>query len=401
MRFKQIFAQVGAQVGTLGGAIPHVPLVIWMIVITLLIGLFADFSAKEIIAIYNEGWGYAAGEFALILLPSFLIAASLERQSYAMPPAVPLAASPVISAGMICPDTAYAALTPMVPRQKISLALSVFSGFKLLFPAGPLIVATGLGAVTGKLFLTSFLVFLPVFATGLIYAHWVEGGLLPRKKRVAAAAGAITGLSILRPTSLFVLLFGLLIAGFAFNWGANSWLDFATNPKGALIITAIAAMGMVAGKEKRGCIDDAIRQTASLLLIIGAASAFSRFITEVVDVEALFTRQHEFFVLLSLFGLAALFKILQGSSMATFAAAGPVALPVVEASSLSPTLAVLALCLGSFIAILPNDSFYWLVKQDAMRGRSDLDASGLLAGGSLLQALVGLILLLGLFVVYP
>jgi GntP family gluconate:H+ symporter len=388
------------RISSLGEVVPSLPLVIWMIIITLLIGLFADFSAKKIIAIYNEGWGYAAGEFALILLPSFIISASLERQSFVMPSVIPIAASPVISAGMICPDTAYAALTPMVPRQKISLAFSVFSGFKLLFPAGPLIVATGLGVVTGNLFVTSIMVFIPVFAVGLIYAHWAQGRISSQKNVVKSDTRKTKsgkGISIIYPILLFVLLFGLLIAGFAFNWSSNSWLDFATNPKGALIITAIAALSMVARKERRACIDSAILRTASLLLIIGAASAFSRFVTEIVDLQTVFIQQQEFFVLLSLFGVTALFKILQGSSMATFAAAGPVALPIVEASNISPTLAVIAICLGSFIAILPNDSFYWLVRQDAMKAKSDLEAVWLLGIGSLLQGLIGFVLLLGLF----
>jgi GntP family gluconate:H+ symporter len=388
-----------AQTSFLRDVVSSLPLVIWMIAITLLIGLFADFSAKEIISIYNQGWGYAAGEFALILLPSFLISAALERQSFVMPSVIPIAVSPVISAGMICPDTAYAALTPMVLRKKISLAFSVFSGFKLLFPAGPLIVATALGVVTGSLFFTSFLVFLPVFAVGLIYAHWAQGRISSQKNVAKSDAknNSKKGVSVIYPILLFALLFGLLIAGFAYNWSSNSWLDFATNPKGALIITAIAAMFMVGRKEIRACFDSAIMRTASLLLIIGAASAFSRFITEVIDLQAFFIQQQEFSVLLSLFGVTALFKILQGSSMATFAAAGPVALPIVEASNISPTLAVIAICLGSFIAILPNDSFYWLVRQDALKDKSDLETAWLLGVGSLLQGLIGFVLLLGLF----
>lgn len=91
----------------------------------------------------------------------------------------------------------------------------------------------------------------------------------------------------------------------------------------------------------------------------------------------------------------ALFKCVQGSSMATFAAIGPVAAPVVLSSGVDAVAAVFAICLGSFIAILPNDSYYWLVRQDALQGeRSERRAIFILAGGAIVQALAGLTLLM-------
>jgi len=92
--------------------------------------------------------------------------------------------------------------------------------------------------------------------------------------------------------------------------------------------------------------------------------------------------------------MTAIFKLLQGSSMSTFAAAGPVAVPIVAASEVSPVVAVIAICLGSFVAILPNDSFYWLIRRSALADETELKATVLLATGSVLQALVGLTILL-------
>ena len=96
----------------------------------------------------------------------------------------------------------------------------------------------------------------------------------------------------------------------------------------------------------------------------------------------------------SLFAMTAVFKLLQGSSMSTLAAAGPLAAPIVVASEVSPVAAVIAVCLGSFVAILPNDSFYWLVRQNALVNESELKATLILGGGSILQALTGLAILL-------
>ena|GEM_PF-4137779 len=59
-----------------------------------------------------------------------------------------------------------------------------------------------------------------------------------------------------------------------------------------------------------------------------------------------------------------------------------------------PVAAVFAICLGSFVAILPNDSFYWLVRRSALEGQSDQRSIAVLSGGALVQALVGLAVLL-------
>lgn len=52
--------------------------------------------------------------------------------------------------------------------------------------------------------------------------------------------------------------------------------------------------------------------------------------------------------------------------MATLAALGPLVAPMMAHLGLPPALAVYAICAGCFIAILPNDSYYWLVRRDAL-----------------------------------
>jgi GntP family gluconate:H+ symporter len=50
---------------------------------------------------------------------------------------------------------------------------------------------------------------------------------------------------------------------------------------------------------------------------------------------------------------------------------------------------------------LPNDSFYWLVRRDALTGvASETRAIQVLAGGALIQAIVGLCLLLSAMAVF-
>ena len=54
--------------------------------------------------------------------------------------------------------------------------------------------------------------------------------------------------------------------------------------------------------------------------------------------------------------------------------------------------AVFAICLGTFVTMLPNESFYWLVRRDALEGEDRVVA--MLASGASLQAAVGLTTLL-------
>ncbi|MDD9814654.1 MAG: hypothetical protein OXU31_01530 [Gammaproteobacteria bacterium] len=59
--------------------IPGLPLVVWLLLLSVAIGIGLNDAPRELIARFNAGWGLAAGEFALILLPSFTLAAALER----------------------------------------------------------------------------------------------------------------------------------------------------------------------------------------------------------------------------------------------------------------------------------------------------------------------------------
>ena len=90
----------------------------------------------------------------------------------------------------------------------------------------------------------------------------------------------------------FALLGCLLALGAMFDMSFNAWIDFATDPKGALLLTAIMALLMVAPSQRRPCIDSCIRRTASLSMLIGAASALSAFLTKIIAVEQIFSAQN-------------------------------------------------------------------------------------------------------------
>lgn len=391
-------------------ALTSFPLVIWMILATIILGLASGLSVNELTHLFNRGWGSALGEFALILLPSFILAEALFQN---MPTGtsehrvsrLSALSSPFAAASMVCPDTAYAALSPAAGPRKLSVAFGSYAGFKLLYPAGPLIVATGLGVQSSSsLMLLGLLLLIPVWVTGI---WWVkifinngsfnDNGRQIKKRRENNGGDKKKG-SMLQVFAPFYALVLLLISGAVFDFTDLPIIDLLTQPKGALALSATWAVLSIAPSKvkltdyslRRECMDIAVRRTGALLLVIGAASAFGAVLTAVVSIGDIVSKQEGGVGIISLFILTVVFKLAQGSSMATFAAVAPVAAPIVAASGLSPTIAVFTICLGSLVAILPNDSFYWLVHRDALDTLGQAKTIMLLAGGSTLQALVGL-----------
>lgn len=395
--------------GLLRRAVPDLPLVVWMVLATLAIGLAGGLNAEMLVQTYNAGFGLALGEFALILLPSFVLAAALGHAEIASSNAgrVSALASPVAGAGMICPDTAYAALSPAAGGHKIDVAFGAYAGFKLLYPAGPLLVATGLG-VTGQdglaadLAMAGIALLLPVWAVGVLWGRVTLAPVEGSEKDPASAAPDAATQKVVRAFAPFGVLAGLLGMGAVMGSTGQNLVDFMLQPKGALLASAGLALLQTAPRHRRACWDAALGRTGSLLLVIGAASAFGAVLTHLVPLADLVPEGRGIGALIGLFGLTVVFKLAQGSSMATFASVAPVAAPVVAAAGLDPVAAVYAICLGSFIAILPNDSYFWLVRRDAL-GQEPRDTRALwvLASGATLQAVTGLGLLLTASLLWP
>ncbi|WP_193185641.1 GntT/GntP/DsdX family permease [Nisaea sediminum] len=370
---------------------PDLPLPVWMALVTIALGLASGMSTPELIANFNTGFGLALGEFALILLPSFTLAAAMEEHALTLDGRLAVMAAPVAGAGMVCPDTAFASLAPIAGRRKLDVAFGAYTGFKLLYPAGPLIVATGLGVESDAIILAGMLLALPVWLTGLVWRRFLDRDIpgSPPETRPAARAAA------LRPMLPFGLLAILLILGALPGLSALPLAGFLCHPKGALLAAAILALVLLEPSNRRACLDRAVRRTGALLLLIGCASAFGTVLTHVLPFTAFLPGTTGAVGLFGLFLLSAAFKLMQGSSMATFAAIAPVAAPAVVELGLPGVAAVFAICLGSFIAILPNDSFYWIVRTTCFAEGRDRSIA-ILTAGSVLQAAVGFLCLLAL-----
>jgi len=358
---------------------PNWPLLIWLVAIALTMGLVGGLNTAELISLFDASFGRSLGEFALILLPSLILAAAMGRYNADTVTGLVVGASPLAGAGMICASTAYAALSPAAGKHRLNVAFGANSGFKLLYPAGPLVVATGLGVETDSLLTYGFALLIPVWVVGILWVHF------HREENVSAEVGMLSVRPSFCSTALtfspFLLLTVLLIVGSITSFPNFVLLEFITQPKGALILSAIVALIRVTKDDRRECIDTAIRQTGELILIIGITSAFGGMLTHIVPLESFIPAQAGVIGIVSLFLLAVVFKLSQGGSMTVFVTVAPVAAPLVEGMGISPVVAVFSICLGTFVAILPNDSFYWMVRRDVLMNETESRAIAILGGG--------------------
>lgn len=369
------------------------PLPVLLVLGALAIGIGSGLAPEEVVRRFGQGFGRSLGDFALILLPSFLIAASLSHRALpAMGGAVRYVA-PFASAGMICHITAYAALAPLAGAQRLSMAMAAFAGFLLLVPAGPLIVGASLGIDDPSIYVLGLVLLVPVVLAG---EAWLR--LFPAP---AAPATAREGGGDWAGFAPFGVLAGALLSGWLLPLHDVPLLGFLTQPKGALLLAGIAAWLGTPAHLRRECVDSAVRRTTGLMLLVGAAGAFGFMATSVVPVASLLPQGEGGHVLgvFGLFAAASALKMLQGSSMATFAALGPLVAPVVAHLGLPPALAVYAICAGCFVTILPNDNYYWLVRRDALEAGPERAALQRLTGAATCQGVAALAALLGLWVV--
>lgn len=365
-----------------------VPFPILLLLLALLAGGLAGKNSAVLLDLFNHGFGRALGEFALLLFPAFTLAHALAQRQLRATGTLAVWLAPLVGAGMVCPDTAYATLSPLAGRRKLSLAFGAYAGFKLLFPAGALIVMTGLNISNPAALWRCALLFPLVWLVGVLWARHFESPEQDADNGFDAKVLA----ALLQP---FLALLTLVLLGAltpAVQW---SGIGLLFSPKGGLFVAALIALWPLQREQRQACFDAALRRTAGLLFMIGAASALGAMLAAVFPLKAgLFDGLAMWQMLLLLFAVAALFKLVKGSSMATFAALTAVLAPQLPSLNIDPAQAVAAICLGSLVAILPNDSYYWLVREDALADSSEARAVRILAGGAVLQALSGLLLLL-------
>jgi len=369
------------------GNLLKVPFPIFILLLSLVIGISCGMSTHQLLGLISAGFGESIGYIALILLASFALASAISNsQTPSSTAQFATVVAPLAGASMVCPDTAYAALSPIAPGRKLSVLFGSYAGFKLLIPAGPAIVASMLGGLTPTLIGWGVITFIFCWGAGLAYASLFES-----KLPATQGSHPLPPLVITLP---LLCLIGLIMIGALVGWYGiplPTILEFSISPTGALIIAATIALTMVDAAEREAAFKSSINRTAPLLLIIGSASAFGAVLVAALSFETIArSLVSSGLVIPALFLLAAALKTAKGSSMATFAGAGGLVAVLLPSLNTSAEAATLALCAGAFVTIAPNDSLFWLVKRDAFGEQNGSRVTWILATGASLQGIVAL-----------
>ena len=369
------------------------PLPIFMMIVAIVLGLANGLGNQKIISVIVTGYGNNLGYFCIVLISAFFLAGWLSQEGNLYLGKIGALMSPLLGAGMVCPDTAYASLSPLAGNYRNIIAVGSYSGFKLLLPAGPLIIGVGIGANVDDPRLLSIGVFLMLatFAAGYLWTkvfniNTVDLSPMGNRTNLRLADTFILLLPL-------IVLFVLLAFGYILKLSNIPVIGFTTAPAGALMTAAILAYIMAENTVRKEMLERAIRRSATLLFLIGCASTLGHMLAYIIPTgfveQLLGSLKTEYALLLGIFITAGVFKVINGSSLATFSALPPILAPTLAHSGLDLIPVVFTICLGSFIAILPNDSFFWLVKNDAFSNVKTNVYLKIVTGASIFQALVG------------
>lgn len=385
--------------------IPALPLPVLMLLATVVIALSQGMDDARFVRTLNEAFGRNMGYFAVIFLASFFIAAAISTTKNIRLGHWSTAISPFTGAAMVCPDTSYATLLSVSQGVRWHTAIGSYAGFKLLVPAGPLMIGIALSADVHapRFILTGLALTLITMVVGLACLRlnaWDTTGTTPDSSLPSTPPHTHAqrrGWSTVQALFPLVCLATLLATGFTHLFAGLPTVQWMTSPIGALIVTAVVTYFWIPSGHRTECITSALRRTAPLLLMIGAATAFGGMLVSVIPMPLWNSQQNDshavIVVLAMLFGITALFKVVNGSSLATFAAVPAVLLPWVQASGIDSTVATYAICLGSFVAILPNDSYFWLTQAQNTGTQQQAPVSYMLTGISVVQGVAGFLCL--------
>ncbi|MBT5264651.1 MAG: hypothetical protein HOL85_07465, partial [Rhodospirillaceae bacterium] len=263
------------------------PLPVLLVLLAVGLGLATGLDADQVLTTFRTGFGRALGDFALILLPSFLIAANMSLRALPSIGGWVRVISPFSAAGMICHVTAYAALSPIAGRHRLSMSMAAYAGFMLLVPAGPLIVGAALGVDDPGLLLVGLMLLPPVWLAGEIWLRLATKNETLTPSDAIGASDSPAPAGEWRAFSPFAVLAGLLVTGWTLDLAAWPVLDFFTRPKGALLVAAVWSYFDTPVEHRREGLESSIRRTSGLLIVVGAASAVGAIATAVVPIDHL------------------------------------------------------------------------------------------------------------------
>jgi gluconate:H+ symporter, GntP family len=216
-----------------------IPLPAIIFLATLSIGLVTSKTNNLFIAGFNQAFIGSLGYFALILIPSFLMASTLSKLAMPRLGVLTKLLAPLAGAGMICPDTAYAAMSPIAKDQKPSILMGTYASFKLLPPAGPLIISAALGINEPRLLTYGFILLVPVWLVGELFISFFS----EKKFQVLSEGKEPQNFHSLVPLAITAVMIFIGISVTLDN--APTIIIYLFHPAGALLSGAVYAWWLV------------------------------------------------------------------------------------------------------------------------------------------------------------
>jgi gluconate transporter len=150
-----------------------------------------------------------------------------------------------------------------------------------------------------------------------------------------------------------------------------AYLHFFGDAPVALLLSVLISMVTLGTKRGRKLADvvsgmkDSIKSIAMIILVIGAGGAFKQVIVDagVGNAITALTKDLSISPIVLAWLIAATLRIAVGSATVAITTASGIALPLVQASGISPELMVLATSSGSLFASHVNDPGFWMFKE--------------------------------------
>ena len=246
---------------------------------------------------------------------------------------------------------------------------------------GPIAVSSILGADLGLVILMGFLVGLPAaIVSGIVYGRYIAQKIYVSVEVTDVEAPKHDYPSILKILLIVLLPIALLVLSALSkldSWTASARLteviQFVGHPFSALILAIIAAwifLGLSEGHTKHNLLKvttKAMEPAGTIILLTGAGGVLKQLLIDSsigLEIAEGFTTLNLSIYIIA-FGVAALVRVLQGSSTVAMITAASIIAPMASDgyTALNLALMVVAIASGASIFSHVNDSGFWLVSQ--------------------------------------
>jgi GntP family gluconate:H+ symporter len=362
--------------------------------------LTTGFSGGFLGKTFGTGFAQAAYAPGLVIVAAALVAGLVERTRM-MPTRIAAPLGFIAGLGS-SPSAAFAILTPLRPARPVALALALSASHGLVFSPVVIAAVSIIGAGWGRVAAIGTPVALLTALVGALWARAfpaIEARPASRDRRgwLVLLVAALVPLVLLMIQSIGD------IPSEPLGGGSNRETILGLGRPLILFLVALGIMAIGLWSVTRARFADGewttrvLGNVAPLLLTVAAAAGFQRICQETGMAELLGERLLGWHGgVLVPFLVAAVVKILQGSSLvAAITAAGmmqPILQPLGLDSESGRALAALAVGTGAMTASHANDDYFWLTTRSA--GLGPLRGVLAVTGGTLLQGIVAVAALL-------